>query len=532
MKKLKKIMLLILCMFPVMVLASEGDLMELGPVLLMEAFVSIHMSVFVLMPLSQIFAPNNSKKLFWTLFIIRIVVLLFFDFFITTNIAIVDFAAVFIGGFIIVPISTAIANKKNISGGVSYTTSNGETQTIGATTGNQTTQTISTPTSPQTQTSTQGVYEPYIYPSSFAPMYQLDDKAFLEQYIRIELSKIGLDTNTKLLPEEILKRKKVFNIIFSMLLIAFTSLLFFHFNKAIYIGGIIVLIGFFILTRRYNLMKYLIKEIKSRPQEKISNILMNIKTNYQEDDSTKTLILGFIAAIIIPCVLFMNPRTMFEEMEDGNYSLRFYTLGIKQPSKVEIPATYNGKPVVSIRGNVFANLVRVEEIILPDTITEIRGQAFENSKSLKKVKLPSNLVTLGGGAFRNCYSLESIEFPDTTIEIGGEAFLNAYSLQTVKLSKNITEIRGNTFENCSSLKFIEIPDNVTRIGGSAFRNCTSLNGVVISKNSKLQEIGSSAFRVCVSLESIIIPKDVYVNERAFKESPTAIYYYDTINDLN
>ena len=33
------------------------------------------------------------------------------------------------------------------------------------------------------------------------------------------------------------------------------------------------LFGFFILTRRYNLLRYIIKEIKSRPQEKITNIL-------------------------------------------------------------------------------------------------------------------------------------------------------------------------------------------------------------------------------------------------------------------
>ena len=119
------------------------------------------------------------------------------------------------------------------------------------------------------------VKEPFIYPSHFASMYTLDDKTFLESYIKQELSKIGLEENSKLMPEEILKRKKVFNIIFSILLTAFTCLLFFHFNTYIYVGGVIVLFGFFVLTRRYNLLRYIIKEIKSRPQEKITNIINN-----------------------------------------------------------------------------------------------------------------------------------------------------------------------------------------------------------------------------------------------------------------
>ena len=72
----------------------------------MEAVVSIHMSVFVLMPLSKIISKDNSKKTFWILFGIRVAILLFFDLFITTGIAIVDFMAVFIGGFILIPIAS------------------------------------------------------------------------------------------------------------------------------------------------------------------------------------------------------------------------------------------------------------------------------------------------------------------------------------------------------------------------------------------------------------------------------------------
>lgn len=524
MKKFKKILFIILCLTPMIVFASGEDTLSIGEALFMEAFVSIHMSLFVLYPMAKMLAKDgNTKKLFIILFVIRAAILLYFDFFVTPFIALADFMGVFVGGFLIVPIMGKITKKNNpiLNGDIVVKDANGniiDIPTSTATTGIQSSTT-------QTASATTQVKETYVYPSHYASMYSLDDKTFLETYINQELSKIGLETNTKLIPEEILKRKKVFNLIFSLLLTAFTCLLFFHFNTYIYVGGVIVLFGFFVLTRRYNLLRYIIKEIKSRPQEKITNILMNIKTNFTEDNSKSILLIGFLTAIIMPVILFMNPRVMYEELDEG-YAIRFYTLGIKQPARVEIPETYKGKPVIGIRGNVFANLSRVEEIILPNTITEIRGQAFENSKSLKMVKLPDNLVTLGGGAFRNCTNLISISFPDTTIEIGGEAFLNAHSLREVKLPKNLIEIRGNTFENCESLQFIEIPDTVTRIGGHAFRNCTSLSGVYISKDSQLEEIGSSAFRVCPNLQSITLPAATYYNERAFKESPTQIYFYE------
>ncbi len=525
MKKFKKILFIILCLTPMIVFASGEDTLSIGEALFMEAFVSIHMSLFVLYPMAKMLAKDgNTKKLFIIFFVIRAAILLYFDFFVTPFIAVADFMGVFVGGFLIVPITGKITKNKNPleTSAITVQDANGNIIDIPKSTIPNDIQTAATQTAAAATTI---VKETYVYPSHYASMYLLDDKTFLETYINQELSKIGLETNTKLIPEEILKRKKVFNLIFSLLLTAFTCLLFFHFNTFIYIGGVIILFGFFILTRRYNLLRYIIKEMQSRPQEKITNILMNIKTNFTEDNSKTTLLLGVLMAVILPTILFMNPRVMYEEIDDG-YAIRFYTLGIKQPARVEIPSTHNGKPVLSIRGNVFANLTRVEEIILPDSITEIRGQAFENSKSLKTVKLPNNLVTLGGGAFRNCTNLISISFPDITIEIGGEAFLNASSLKEVKLPKNLTEIRGNTFENCESLTYIEIPDKVTRIGGHAFRNCTSLSGVNISSNSQLEEIGSSAFRVCPNLHSIMLPPGVYVNERAFKESPTQIYYYE------
>lgn len=364
----------------------------------------------------------------------------------------------------------------------------------------------------------------FVHPTSFNSMFSLSEKELVETFLNNQMIKAGIDRNTKLIPADALKRKNIFNLIFSVLLFIYIGLIFFHFPLLTYIIGLALLIIFFVLTRSYTLMKYLVKQIKSRPNEKISNIVMHAKENLVKNNSSKTLIFGMIIAIILPFLIFYKPIILYEKI-DGGYAVRYYISGITNSSSVTIPETYKGEKVISLRGNTFSNMPFLAEVTLPDTIIEIRGQAFKNDTKLTNIKLPKNLEYLGGGAFYSCISLQSIELPDSLTYLGGEAFYNARSLKTVKLSKNLTEIRGNTFEKCSSLESIIIPDSVTRIGGHAFYGNSSLTNVSISNSSKLKEVGSSAFRQCYRLNEITLPRGTYVNERAFKESPTKIKYY-------
>jgi len=95
-----------LLLLPIQVFAgSSNNSIPISAAIGVELFVSIHMSLFVLWPLAQLFNKDgNAKKLFIKLFVIRAVILLFFDFFITTSIFLVDFFGVFIGAFILIPI--------------------------------------------------------------------------------------------------------------------------------------------------------------------------------------------------------------------------------------------------------------------------------------------------------------------------------------------------------------------------------------------------------------------------------------------
>lgn len=548
---MKKILLMIsLLLTPIMVFASNGDNgIAIVAALAMEAFVSIHMSIFVFKPLASLISEENSKKTFWILFSVRVAILLFFDFFVTTFIAIFDFVSVFFGAFIVSIISTL--KDKNKKGTVSIISPDQNIKVTTPITKNQISglelkcskcnavMKITDKYCPGcgapfdgnnvvvSENSNSSINIPVkeaVLPVNFDAMYSLTEDKMLEEFIKRELTKAQIDMSSNLIPSDILKRKKNFNIIFLILLFIYISIIFFHFPFLTYAVGLIILIIFFIFTRRYNLIKYLKKEIIARPEEKISNIVLNAKNTFVKDDSKRIIKIGILFAIIMPLIIFSSPRIIYEKVE-GGYAVRYYTFGLTNFRTATIPATHKGKPVVTLRGNTFSNMPLLKSVKLPDSIKEIRGQAFKNCYLLEDVNIPNSLEYLGGGAFYNAKSIRRIELPDTLYYLGGESFYGASSLEYIKLSENLLEIRGDSFEYCKSLGSITIPDNVVRIGGHAFYGDTYLSSVIISENSKLDEIGSSAFRRCTSLKSILIPSGTSVNERAFKESPTIIRRY-------
>lgn len=549
---MKNILIMSVLFLPTIVVASNGESdFPVGVALVMEAFVSIHMSVFVLKPLSEMFSKDNSKKTFWTLFSIRAIVLIFCDFFITPSIAIVDFFSVFIGAFVIVPIS-ALITKNNINSRSNQVINNTNNINISPMNTNQINgielkcakcnsvlkitdkfcQSCGTPfdqnnvvVSENNNSSIPISQKEKIIPSNFDSIYSLSEGMMIEEFIKKELVKAGIDNSMKLVPNDILKRKNILNTIFSVLVFVYISLIFFHFPIYTYVFGLIILFIFYKITRKYNLIKYLTKQIKERPGEKISNIVMNVKNTFVNDNSKSIFIVSILVAIFLPLIIFFTPKIIYEKT-NGGYAVRYYMYGLTNLKSARIPEMHNNEPVVSLRGNTFSNMPFLESVILPNTIVEIRGQAFKNCYKLKEINIPNKLEYLGGGSFYNAKSIKNIELPDTLTYLGGESFYGANSLEYVKLSNNLTEIRGDSFEYCTSLKKITIPDNVTRIGGHAFYGDSNLSEVQLTSNSKLNEIGSSAFRQCSSLYSITIPRTTYVNERAFKESPTNIQYFN------
>lgn len=87
----------------------------------------------------------------------------------------------------------------------------------------------------------------------------------------------------------------------------------------------------------------------------------------------------------------------------------------------------------------------LEELVLPEGMTEVPGCMCENCRELKKVVLPSTLKKIGNAAFCHCKKLEAIVLPD-----------------------GLEVIQDDAFGDCVSLKHLELPSSLKYIGLDAF----------------------------------------------------------------
>lgn len=541
----------------------------------MEAFDSIHMSVFVLIPLSKIISKDNSKKTFWILFGIRVVILLFFDLFITTGIAIIDFISIFIGAAVLIPIASRKAEKGVLSVTLlnDILINNNEGQEDN-----------------ETNTETTKDDSPIVL---IDPAYLKNESTLLKNMIKGEIESQG-ENARKLTTSKINTKRNIVILMFGLLTFIYVLMYFLYIELAICIAcEVITLLLYILIVRKFNIVNVISKKAKKNPNEDISQIVAEVKMNKRQVAFPIFLKTGILVlvAVFIPMIMFAKPKLLYFNYGDG-YAVVRYTRGSAESSDtVVIPDTYKGKNVVAIgdsafkdtnvknltlpknleiiKSKAFFNCQNLESIYIPQKVTEIRASAFENCSNLKtvslsngivdiraaafkndtklaQIELPESLEYLGASAFSHCSSLQEITIPSKVIEINGQTFEYCTSLRRIYLHDNIisihgenfvgdinldnvtlpskiTEIRGNTFENCSSLSAIVIPEGVTRIGGHAFYGCRKLSSVIVP--STVVEIGSSAFRNCTSLRTIKVPKNAVINERTFKGSPTAVIYY-------
>lgn len=169
---------------------------------------------------------------------------------------------------------------------------------------------------------------------------------------------------------------------------------------------------------------------------------------------------------------------------------------------LNLPSTYNGKPV-----------------------TEIADGAFSGDIELGKVVIPDSITTIGEGAFYNCVNLQSAEIGDGVTDLPKKAFMNCIFLNSLTLPSGLVNIGESAFQSCSKLKDVELPSTVQVIENKAFYECKWLEEVNFS--SVLAKIGDQAFANCASLKEVVIPDGAPT--RIGKEAFTIVD--DTSGDL-
>jgi len=257
--------------------------------------------------------------------------------------------------------------------------------------------------------------------------------------------------------------------------------------------------------------------------------------------------------------------------KDGKITITFYKGTV---TNVRIPEKINGKPVVAIGENAFAQRLssqasKVTSVIIPDSVTLIGNYAFGYSE-LTSVTFGNGDIEILGAAFYRT-QLTNVTFGNGNTVIGYGAF-EFTPLTNITFGNGITTIMNKAFSD-TKLTILNLPKNVTRIDGNPVSGrdsvCTainvdpanpaysSVNGVVYNKaqtaliaypsgktdasfaipvgvtsigtfafsNSSLSSItvpngvtsiGESAFVRCTNLASITIPNSVTsIGELAF-----------------
>ena len=215
------------------------------------------------------------------------------------------------------------------------------------------------------------------------------------------------------------------------------------------------------------------------------------------------MFIGIYGAIVLSLTLVSflvntdDKKYVVEDVEGGVEIVNYRS----DDPHVVIPKRIQDKPVVSIGERAFYGY-DIETVVIPDHVVSIGDFAFGNTRQLVSVQLPDDII-LGQGLFYGSESLEEVNLPDSMTEIPYGMFYKNKSLDTITLPSQITAIGSYAFYNNISLEEIDIPDTVTAIGAYAFAGVMNITAIEIPDNVNM--FGQGMFHSAVSLSSITLP---------------------------
>ncbi len=232
----------------------------------------------------------------------------------------------------------------------------------------------------------------------------------------------------------------------------------------------------------------------------------------------------------------------FDEWTESYKIVSIYTMS----NDLQIPNYYNNYPVQTIDQAAFKQVINIEKLVLPKTLTSIPKGLLTGMLNLKSLSLPfigsksndanSYIGYLFDGSSSNeninvvPRSLEEVEITGTTT-IKKDAFYGCSGIKRIVLNDEITDIGDFAFSNCRNLESIELSKNLTDIGKMAFYGC-SMTSIVLPNTIK--SIGESAFYQCSQLTEVFYRGTEaewynisFVNEQLEMDAATKYFYADT-----
>ena len=156
--------------------------------------------------------------------------------------------------------------------------------------------------------------------------------------------------------------------------------------------------------------------------------------------------------------------------------------------------------------DAFAGCVSIPDVNLPNAVTNIGARAFKNLSQLTEFEFPTSLVTIGNEAFSGCSGISELSPPEGIRIIGTSAFRGCSSLATIVLPKGLDSIGDSAFRDCTALTVLLLPNGVRYIGDYAFQDDWLLSRVEIP--ASVISMGESPFAGCMNVTTVALPGDV------------------------
>ncbi len=164
----------------------------------------------------------------------------------------------------------------------------------------------------------------------------------------------------------------------------------------------------------------------------------------------------------------------------------------------KIKSVILGDNIKRIPDYMFNDTEKIENVVIPESVTEIGSYAFCGS-SIENIKLPSSLIVIEAGAFANTdIKIEGNALPDGLRIIGDYAFSGNNGIEELYIPDSVVDIAECAFEYCVNLKKVKMSSNVKLIASSAFAYCPLLEEFIWDADVKL--IADYAFYNCKALK--------------------------------
>lgn len=208
----------------------------------------------------------------------------------------------------------------------------------------------------------------------------------------------------------------------------------------------------------------------------------------------------------------------------------------------------------------------MDDVVIPDSVTEIEENAFSNMRLLD-VRMSNSIEKMGTGVFTNSsvytltisesvwmhfrndlldgvknigfvedgkkllyYGWDKSPFERWDInrytDIGKGVFANfKFEKEKLVIPSSIHSIGEQAFMGCTTLVSVQLPDTITYIGDEAFKDCENLSELNIPM--AVPWLAKNTFEGCINLKLVLISRKLYKRSRwKFPETTEFLFYED------